>query len=122
MAIDPIAYAATPAPSQFDFSPLARLGDQLKAQQNDKMLASLSERYGASSPTAAPTGVVPSGGTDQYGRAISGIESGGRYDLLGPVTKTGDRAYGKYQVMGANVGPWTKEVLGKELSPDEFLS
>src|SRR5512139_57273 len=57
-----------------------------------------------------------------YADAIAGIESGGRYDLLGPITKSGDRAYGKYQVMGNNVGPWTKEVLGKELTPEQFVS
>lgn len=54
--------------------------------------------------------------------AISSIESGGRYDALGPVTKTGDRAFGKYQVMGANIGPWTKEVLGREMTPQEFAA
>jgi hypothetical protein len=54
--------------------------------------------------------------------AIASIESGGRYDLLGPLTRAGDRAYGKYQVMGANVGPWTKEVLGQSLTPEEFLA
>src|SRR5512139_1042991 len=57
-----------------------------------------------------------------YADAIAGIESGGRYDLLGPVTKSGDRAYGKYQVMGNNVGPWTKEVLGKEYTPTQFVA
>src|SRR5512139_3921063 len=57
-----------------------------------------------------------------YADAIAGIESGGRYDLLGPVTKSGDRAYGKYQVMGNNVGPWTKEVLGKEYTPAQFVA
>lgn len=57
-----------------------------------------------------------------YGDAISSIESGGRYDLLGPTTKSGDRAHGKYQVMGANVGPWTKEALGREMTPEEFLA
>lgn len=31
------------------------------------------------------------------------------------------RALGKYQVMSANVGPWSKEVLGREVSPGEFL-
>jgi hypothetical protein len=65
--------------------------------------------------------VVSSGGPD-YGGAISSIESGGRYDLLGPTTKTGDRAYGKYQVMGNNVPQWTKEALGKEMTPQEFLT
>lgn len=54
--------------------------------------------------------------------AIAAVESGGRYGILGPVTRSGDRAYGKYQVMGANIGPWTKEVLGKELTPQQFLA
>lgn len=56
-----------------------------------------------------------------YGKAISSIESGGRYDLLGPVTRNGDRAYGKYQVMGANVPTWTKDALGQSLTPEQFL-
>lgn len=54
--------------------------------------------------------------------AISGIESGGRYDAIGPVTKNGDRAYGKYQVMGANVPSWTKQALGVALTPQQFLA
>lgn len=59
----------------------------------------------------------------RFGNAISGIESGGKYDTLGPVIdKTGDRAYGKYQVMGANIPEWTKEILGKPMTPQEFLA
>jgi hypothetical protein len=58
----------------------------------------------------------------RWADAISSIESGGRYNLLGPVTRSGDRAYGKYQVMGSNVGPWTKEVLGTAMTPQQFLS
>lgn len=54
--------------------------------------------------------------------AISGIESGGRYDALGPVTDKGDRAYGKYQVMGANIPSWTKQALGVSMTPAEFLA
>lgn len=57
-----------------------------------------------------------------YRNAISGIESGGRYDALGPVTRAGDRAYGKYQVMGANVPTWTEQALGRRLTPEQFLS
>lgn len=56
-----------------------------------------------------------------FGNAIAGIESGGRYDALGPQTK-GDRAYGKYQVMGSNIGPWTEKFYGRRLTPDEFLA
>src|SRR5688500_8767678 len=46
-------------------------------------------------------------------QAIAGIESGGRYNAIGPRTKNGDRAYGKYQVMGNNVPVWTKAALGR---------
>jgi hypothetical protein len=57
------------------------------------------------------------------GEAIAGIESGGRYDAVGPVAnRAGNRAYGKYQVMDFNVGPWTQEVLGKPMTPQEFLA
>jgi len=60
---------------------------------------------------------------DAYGSAISRIESGGKYDILGPtIPKTGDRAYGKYQVMGANIPQWTKQYLGREMTPQEFLA
>ena len=60
--------------------------------------------------------------TGNASKAIAGIESGGDYNALGPVTKTGDRAYGKYQVMGSNIPEWTKATLGKEMSPEEFLA
>jgi hypothetical protein len=58
----------------------------------------------------------------RYADAISGIESGGRYGLLGPVTKSGDQAYGKYQVMGANVPQWTQQYYGQSLTPQQFLA
>jgi len=54
--------------------------------------------------------------------AIANIESGGDYSAIGPVTKSGDRAYGKYQVMGANIPSWTKQALGKSLTPEQFLA
>jgi hypothetical protein len=57
-----------------------------------------------------------------FADAIAAIESGGKYGILGPVTKSGDRAYGKYQVMGSNIPVWTKEVLGAPMSPQEFLN
>ncbi len=66
--------------------------------------------------------LIPAKSGPDYGSAISSIESGGRYDILGPATKTGDRAHGKYQVMGANIAPWTKEALGREMTPQEFLA
>lgn len=57
-----------------------------------------------------------------YRNAIGTIESDNRYGALGPFTKSGDRAYGRYQVMGDNIGPWTEGALGKRMSPDQFLS
>ena len=53
-------------------------------------------------------------------RRIAGIESGGRYDALGPMVG-GDRGHGKYQVMGANLPSWTQEALGRRMTPEEFL-
>ena len=64
------------------------------------------------------------GGTDAlsiYRQAISDIESSGNYGALGPLTKNGDRAYGAYQVMGANIPSWTKSTLGYSMSPQQFL-
>jgi hypothetical protein len=76
---------------------------------------------GGSVPSVSPAAAALSGGTPNYRDAISSIESGGKYDITGPVTKSGDRAYGRYQVMGNNIGPWTREILGKEMTPEEFL-
>lgn len=61
------------------------------------------------------------GGSGNYRDAIAGIESGGRYDAVGPTHKTLGRALGKYQVMEANIGPWSEKYLGRRISSDEFL-
>ena len=56
---------------------------------------------------------------------VAKVETGGEknpYSAKGTVTNSGDRAYGKYQVMGANIPSWTKEVLGREMTPQEFLA
>jgi hypothetical protein len=60
-----------------------------------------------------------------FAGAISSIESGsqsGNYKLVGPATRTGDRALGRYQVMSANVGPWSEEILGRRVTPQEFMA
>jgi hypothetical protein len=44
------------------------------------------------------------------------------YRALGPPVRSGDRAYGKYQVMGNNIPEWTQAALGKPMSPQEFLA
>ena len=53
--------------------------------------------------------------------AIKHVESRGRYDAIGPTTRSGDRAYGAYQVMGNNIPSWTKELLGYSVSTQQFL-
>ena len=70
-----------------------------------------------------PMGGAPGAGGDRSANAIAGIESGGRYDAVGPpANEKGQRAYGKYQIMDFNVGPWTQEVLGKPMTPQEFIA
>lgn len=59
---------------------------------------------------------------DSLAAAIGQFESGGRYDAIGQVTSSGDRAYGKYQIMGANIPSWSRETLGRQVSIQEFLN
>jgi hypothetical protein len=70
--------------------------------------------------TYAPT----SGGASEALLAgIAKVESGGRkdpYSVMGPLTKKGNRAIGKYQVMDFNVPQWTKEALGQSLTPEQY--
>lgn len=70
---------------------------------------------------ARSAGPIEANSIDGLKAGIARIESGGNYGAQGPITQNGDRAYGKYQVMGKNVGPWTKEILGQEMTPLEFL-
>lgn len=59
-----------------------------------------------------------------WAKAIANIESrgSGGYSAIGPKTKRGNRAYGKYQVMDFNIPSWTKKHLGKSLTPEQFLA
>jgi hypothetical protein len=122
MAIAPLSLEPPKAYSAFDFSPLAQLGQRMTPQNNT--LSSLGQRYGSSvdpaSPSASPA-LPDNPGGGNYANAIAGIESGGKYDLLGPTTGSGDRAYGKYQVMGNNIPDWTKAALGVSMTPEQFL-
>ena len=59
----------------------------------------------------APMAEATPSAQSPFAAAISSIESGsqgGNYKLVGPATRTGDRALGRYQVMSANVRPWSK--------------
>lgn len=59
--------------------------------------------------------------------AIAAVESrgSGDYGALGPVMSSGsyagDRAYGRYQIMGRNIPAWSQEHLGREISIEEFM-
>lgn len=55
-------------------------------------------------------------------RGTRRVESSDNYRALGPITKTGDRAYGAYQVMGANIPSWTQAALGVKMTPEQFLA
>lgn len=57
-----------------------------------------------------------------YADAIAGIESSGRYDLVGPTHPKYGRALGKYQVMESNLPQWSQKYLGRQITPEEFLS
>ena len=66
-------------------------------------------------PTDAP------GDLGAYAKAIQSIESGGKYDIVGPTHPRYGRALGAYQVMEANLPEWSKAALGRVVTPDEFL-
>ena len=129
MPIAPLNVAATPeAANAFDFAPLARLGEQMQQQRQQEQLQSLAALAPAANgaapsvfDTGSGTSYSRSGGGD-YAGAISRIESGGNYGELGPVTKSGDRAYGKYQIMGANIPEWSRAALGRSITPQEFVA
>lgn len=59
-----------------------------------------------------------------YRDAIAGIESAGSgdYGAIGPTHPKMGRALGRYQIMEANIGPWSKAALGREVSADEFMN
>jgi hypothetical protein len=82
-------------------------------------------------PSLTAAGVVNSPVADPASRAlmwrqgISQIESGsfaGNYNAIGPVTRSGDQAYGRYQVMGANIPSWTEKHYGQRLTPQQYLA
>ena len=105
----------------------ALLGSQLQTAEDERkrQKAFTDLVNGAQAPTTTAVGAAPAGQPAPLGGAagaIAGIESGGRYDAIGPAANDkGNRAYGKYQVMDFNIPTWTQEVLGKPMSPQEFL-
>lgn len=67
----------------------------------------------------------------QRQNAVASVETSGEadpYRALGDVITNrdsmyyGDRAYGRYQIMGKNIPEWSKAALGYEVSIEEFLA
>jgi hypothetical protein len=62
---------------------------------------------------------------EEFNQRTARNESGGEkdpYRAVGrEVNRRGDRAWGKYQVMGENIPVWTKQYFGQELTPQQFL-
>lgn len=69
-------------------------------------------------------GIQPQAGPSNYRDAIASIESkgSGDYAAVGPTHPKLGRALGRYQVMEANIGPWSQEVLGRAVTPEEFMA
>lgn len=53
-------------------------------------------------------------------------DGSGGYMAIGPVVQKGmykgQRAIGKYQVMQGNIAPWSKEILGYSVTPQQFYN
>ena len=65
-------------------------------------------------------GKTGGGGSDfqSFMRAIASQESGGNYRAV----NRSSGALGKYQIMPANVGPWSQKALGRRITPQQFLN
>ena len=59
---------------------------------------------------------------EQLQQAFGYVESSNDYGEIGPKTRKGDNAYGKYQVMDFNVPSWTEQYVGRRMTPQEFLA
>lgn len=90
--------------------------------QGAQYMASQQSQNPGALPTTLASNAHPDLQSTMNGIAYveTGRERGDPYANLGPKTKSGAYAVGKYQIMSSNVGPWTKEALGKAMSPDEF--
>jgi hypothetical protein len=102
---------------------------QLAAQQAQQRAAQSSYSStsyvggGGGGGTSNTTGYVPASGAkgntfENFLHAISGRESGGNYKARNPDSG----ALGKYQIMPGNVGPWSRQILGYSITPQQFYA
>ena len=119
-------------------SPPVDVINEYRSYQSDDYKSRLGAPEGAiiKSPRPKPSGtagMIPDFNIetdiDAAMEAFAAVESrgSGDYVALGPVITNkksmyyGDRAYGRYQVMGDNVPEFTKKYFGTELTKEEFL-
>jgi hypothetical protein len=103
-----------------DIGAIGQLGPLAQQSQQLSQAAQPSPLFNGAAVPQAGSGDALS----QLEAGIARVETGGQkdpYHAIGKATGSGDRAYGKYQVMGANIPSWTKEVLGREMTKKEFL-
>jgi hypothetical protein len=117
MARDGMVGPSEPQPAREVASPDPTLAGATELPQ-------ISPSLSATSSEAAAT----AGGDDPIWAArqsaIGGIESSGKkdpYRAIGAPTKYG-RGIGRYQVVEANIAPWTQAALGQALTPQQYLA
>lgn len=109
---------------------MARIFDALNGQRGGVDASPASAGIPTPPDAASPAGGAraaaggPSGGNPAFRDAIASIESAGSgdYSAVGPTHPKMGRALGRYQVMEANIGPWSQAALGQAISPEQFLA
>ena len=91
-------------------------------QQERGSMVNAARDTAALTPPGMQSPINPPGAPQSYGNVTSSQESNGNYAAVGPSTRDGDHAYGKYQVKGSNIPQWTQEVLGQPMTPAQFLA
>lgn len=124
-------YGATPEMVSQAFNTFNKTGDIYQAAQNlmgyggEQYINNLNFQNNLRNTTQNSYGQITqeNGYTfDMYKKGIASTESSNNYKAIGPATSSGDKAYGKYQVMGANIPSWTKQALGYSMTPTQFLN
>ncbi len=88
------------------------------ASRQQALAAQQSAYQGMPQVDAGFGGPSARGDFGSFVRAISGRESGGNYRARNPDSG----ALGKYQIMPANVAPWSREILGRSVTPNQFYN